>query len=237
MRIGIIAILFMYLSAAGAAGAEDARKVKAVQFRGLKLLSKYDIIRGVRLKAVENGIVIDMESLGTALANNHFIKSYQVEEIGGNLVVSVREKSPSHIVVVAKGGIASIYELDADNTIISKNDVHASNLPILYITDREINSDAIQGGVKRLFEVLARVKIKNVRIYRELSEIYFMGEKIRVILRGRKTEFVLAPGENEFKKLQYITGYLDRAKKNPDEIIISDNAAIMRRIAGDAINR
>jgi len=228
MTMRITFIFLLCLSAAGAASADDTRKVKAVEFRGLKLLSKYDIIRGARLKAGDYGIIIDVDSLRQSLAKNHFIKSYQIEEIGGNLVVSVREKSPSHIVVVAKGGISSIYELDADNTIISKNDVHASNLPVLYITEREMQSDAIQGGVKRLFEVLARVKINNASIYRELSEIYFMGDKIRVVLRGRKTEFVLMPGENEFKKLQYIAGYLDRAKKNPYEIIITDNAAIIR---------
>ncbi len=229
-------LILVFCLAAGA-GTEDIRKAKSVQFHGLRYLTKYDIVRGVGLKAVDKGIIIDVDSLRRSLSKNDFIKSYRIEEIEGGLAVSIIEKRPAHVVVVSMGGRSTTYELDAAYSVISKNTAHANILPVVHITDAEEVRGGLQASVKRLFAVLERVERRNAGIYRELSEVYLSGNSIRVILRGRKTDFVMAPRESEFVKLRYIAGYLDKTKKYPDKIIISDNAAIVRRIAGDAINR
>jgi hypothetical protein len=228
-RVKHMAVMLIFMAvAAGPSAAEDIRRVKAMEFRGLKYLTKYDIIRGVRLKAVQQGIVVDMDSLKHALANNSFIQGYRMDEREGGLIITVSEKHPAYVVVMSKGEKSVIYELDSSRTIISMNDVHAADLPILYISGRDIGIEALQGGIKRLFTVLDRVRAAHAPVYRELSEVYFDGARVRILLRGRRTEFLMMPDENDFIKLRYIAGYLDRARHYPDEIVISGTAAVIR---------
>jgi hypothetical protein len=203
-------------------------KVRTVEFKGLRLLSKYDVIRGVRMKSTAQGIIIDMDSLTHALAGNYFIATYRIDERGATLVISIEEKKPEIIVAVEHEGISAIYELDSDHTIISKNDAHTANLPVLHIKVQDMRDNFRRDEVRRLFEVLDRVKRDRALIYRELSEIYFEGEQIRIFLRGRKTEFMLSPDENDFTILQFITGYCDRLNQYPDRITIADDAAIIQ---------
>ncbi|OHD71013.1 MAG: hypothetical protein A2W19_08335 [Spirochaetes bacterium RBG_16_49_21] len=229
MRIMHIIVPLLFLFPASAPAWPDRiLKVKAVEFRGLKLLSKYDIIRGVRLKSSGNGIIIDADSLNEALAGNYFIETYRIEERGPSLIITIAEKKPHLIVAVEKGGTSLIYELDSGYRILSRNDVHAVKVPILHISERDARDDLQQSAVRRLFAVLDRVKRNNAPIYRELSEIYLDEEKIRILLRGRKTDFILRPDESDFIKLRCITGYCDRRRQYPDRIIIAGNAAIIR---------
>jgi hypothetical protein len=221
-------LTFCLIPLGASIGTAEVLRVKAVEFRGLACLTKYDIVRGVSLKATDRGILIDIDSLRRSLSKNDFIKNYRIDIVGGNLVVSVLEKRPAHVIVISRGGKSNTYELDAGYRVISKNIVHANNLPVLHVTDGEAGPGGLQAEVKRIFAVLAKVRQRNAAIYRELSEIYLSGGNIRVLLRGRRTDFILAPKESEFKKLRYIAGYLDRTRTYPDEIIISDNTAVIR---------
>jgi hypothetical protein len=222
---GILACLVLVN---GAALAGTVRRVNAIEFKGLKLMSKYDIIRGTRIEALNNGIAVDMDSLEKALSGNLFIKSYRVEESRGRLIVSVIEKKPELIISVARGERSVLYELDANHSIISKNNVHTDRVPVLNVTAEDIAADAETGRIQGLFSVLARVRVRNRVVYRELSEIYFAGNGIRVVLRGRKTIFSMKPDETDFLKLRYIVGYCDHEEQYPEEINLSDNEVIVR---------
>ncbi len=214
--------------AGGIALAGDVRKVKAVDFRGLKLLSKYDLVRNVRLKAADDGIVIDLESLGRALAGNRFIKSYRVEESGGRLIVSVAEKKPELVMAVERKDGTALYELDAAHAVISKNSVHTDRVPVLCLTGDDMAADAADGRVRDLFTLLGRIKKSQPSVYGELSELRLDGKEIRVTLKGRKTDFIMRPLERDFIKLRYIAGYCDRAGRYPDEINLTGDTVIVR---------
>ncbi len=223
------AVIATCLAAAGGiALAGDVRKVKAVDFRGLKLLSKYDLVRNVRLKAADDGIVIDLESLGRALAGNRFIKSYRVEESGGRLIVSVAEKKPELVMAVERKDGTALYELDAAHAVISKNSVHTDRVPVLCLTGDDMAADAADGRVRDLFTLLGRIKKSQPSVYGELSELRLDGKEIRVTLKGRKTDFIMRPLERDFIKLRYIAGYCDRAGRYPDEINLTGDAVIVR---------
>lgn len=210
----------------GTAGAAAVRTVKAIEFKGLKLLSKYDLVRGVRLRAVPRGIVIDVDSLGRALEGNAFLKTYRVDEVQGKLLVTVVEKKPALVVVAERDGATAMYELDGGHEVISKNNVHTNRVPYVHIGSGNISDAA--AALKRLFAVLVRVREKNSVIYRELSEIYCNGDSIRVVLRGRKTGFVMKPDVADFIRLKYVTGYCDHAERYPEEIDLSDNTVVVR---------
>ncbi len=227
-RLHGAAVLAFLILANGSAPANEIRNVKAIEFKGLKLMSKYEIIKGSRIKAVNEGIAIDMDSLEKTLSGNKFIKSYRVEENRGILIVSVVEKKPVLIMSVARSGGSVLYELDDDHAIISKNNVHTDRVPVLFVTTEDIAADAATGRIKDLFSVLAGVRGRNPVVYRELTEIYFAGNSIRVILRGRKTGFIMKPDDTGFLKLKYIVGYCDHEEQYPEEINLSDNEVVVR---------
>jgi hypothetical protein len=225
---GAYACIVLFCLAPSPVLADRLITVRAVEFRGLRLLSKYDVISGVRMKSYAQGIIIDMDSLTHVLAGNYFIASYRTEEHGATLVISIEEKRPEIIVAVEHEGVSAIYELDSNRAIISRNDAHTADLPILHIKARDMRDNLRRDEVRRLFVVLDRVKRRMGPIYRELSEIYFEGDRIRIFLRGRKTGFMLGPDENDFTILQFITGYCDRLNRYPDRITIADDAAIIQ---------
>ncbi len=228
MRVSAIVAILLSLLPLAVRGGDDVRRVSAVEFRGLKLLTKYDIIRGVRLKAVDGGIEIDIHSLEQALSRNAYLRGFSIHESAGRLIVTVDEKKPVLVMVVARGGTSTIYEMDEGHTVISRDDPHAANLPVLCVAGRDLRSDAGKQDVRNLLSLLNRVKRKNAGVYRELSEISYREEGLRVFLRGRKTRFILRPDDAEFIKLKYIAGQCDRTKTYPDEIAISGDAAIIR---------
>jgi hypothetical protein len=222
------AVFTVCLAATVAVPAKDLRAVKAIEFKGLRLLSKYDVIRGSRIKAVDRGIVIDMESLEKALAGNGFISSYRVEESRGRLIITVTEKTPAIILAAEGRGGYTLYELDADSAIISKNNVHTDMVPVLYAQAGSPGAGGLPGGVKSILSLLAGVKKRDAALYREISEVYPAGGAIRVLLRGRKTGFILKPEEGEFIRLKYTAGYCDRTGRSPEEINLSGNAVVVR---------
>jgi hypothetical protein len=222
------AALACLIAAGGMALAGDIRKVKAIDFRGLKLMSKYEVVRNARMKALDDGIAIDLDSLDRALAANRFIKSYRVEESGGRLTVSVAEKIPDLIMAVSRNNGTVLYELDAEHSVISKNEVHADRIPVLCLAAEDVAAGPADIRVRGLLSLLDRVRKISPAVYREISEIYFDGKGIRVTLRGRKTGFVMMPLERDFIKLRYIAGYCDRAGRYPEEINLTGDAVVVR---------
>jgi hypothetical protein len=230
MKGGLIhtAVFTACLAAAVAAPAKDIRTVRAIEFKGLRLLSKYDVVRGARFKAVERGIVIDMESLEKALAGNGFISSSRVEESKGRLIITVAEKVPAIILAVEGKSGYSLYELDANHAVISKNNVHTDLVPVLYEQAGKPGAGGLPGGLKNILSFMAGVRKNDAALYREISEIYPAGSAVRILLRGRKTGYIVKPEEGEFIRLKYIAGYCDRTGRSPEEINLSGNAVVVR---------
>ncbi len=208
--------------------ADDIRKVRDIEFRGLTLLSKYDIIRGTRLKAVSDGIIIDVSSLEGAMSGNPFIASYGVRESGGRLVVTVAERKPEVIVAAAGEKGIEIYELDAGGRIISRNDPHTAAVPVIHAGRGEFPSPGGAGGIEALMDLLSLVKERDGATYGEITELYPEGERLRLFARGRRTEFVLRPLEGDFASLRQLLGICDHSVRKPEKITLSDNAAIVR---------
>jgi hypothetical protein len=212
----------------GAAFAGDIRTVRAIEFRGLRLLSKYELVRGVRLKAVATGIAIDVDSLEEALEGSTFLKSHSVDEKDGRLIITVEEKKPALVLVTVKGGRNHMYELDGDRAVISKDIVHTGRVPFIYVSGDDAGPGLVSERAGMLLPVLDRVREQNAVIYRQLSEIYCNENSIRVVLRGRKTGFIMRPDVASFIKLKYVAGYCDHEGRYPEEIDITGSAVVVR---------
>jgi len=224
----IAVCLLCLVHAGGTVMADDIRKVRSIEFRGLVLLSKYDVIRGARLKAAGDGIIVDVESVERVLSSNGFLSSHGVEESRGRLVITVTEKKPALVIAVGHGSGTVLYEVGADGAVISRDDVHTVKVPVLVLTDGDFRDGAATARARRLMKLLAGVRRAYPALYRELAEIDAAGSGIRVQLRGRRTEYILRPEPGDFTRLNYVAGYCDRGEREPEEINLTGNAVIVR---------
>lgn len=222
------AIMIALIPGCGAGRGADIRTVKAIEFKGLRLLSKYEVVRGARLKAVRGGIAVDVDSLELALEKNAFLVSHSVDERGQRLVVTVREKRPALVLASVKGGRTYFFELDGNHAVISRNAVHTAQIPFLHVTGDDMERGVPSARVRNILSLLDRVREQNPSLYGELSEMYCNENSIRVVLRGRKTGFVLRPDITEFTRLNYIAGHCDHAERYPDEIDMTGSAVVVR---------
>ncbi len=222
------AIMAALILGCGAGRGADIRTVKAIEFKGLRLLSKYEVVRGARLKAVRGGITVDVDSLEKALEKNAFLASHSVHERGQRLVVTVEEKRPALVLASDKGGRMHFYELDGSREVISRNEVHTGRVPFVYVSGDDMERGVPSARVGNIVSLLDRVREQNPSLYRELSEMYCNENSVRVVLRGRKTGFVLRPDITEFTRLNYIAGHCDHAKRFPDEIDMTGSAVVVR---------
>jgi hypothetical protein len=226
--ITIAGLLLFLAYAGGAVMADDIRKVRSIEFRGLALLSKYDAIRGARLKAVSDGIIVDVESVERVLSQNTFLSSYDVSESRGRLVITVAEKKPVLVVAVGRGNRTVLYEVGADGAVISRDDVHTVRVPVLVLAGEDFTDGAATARARYLMKLLAGVRRAYPALYRELAEINAAGSGIRVQLRGRRTDYILRPEPGDFTRLNYVAGYCDRGERDPEEINLTGNAVIVR---------
>jgi hypothetical protein len=224
----IAGIILCLAAAGGTVMADDIRKVLTIEFRGLGLLSKYDVIRGARFRAAGDGIIVDVESLERVLSRNSFLASYGVQETGGRLIISVEEKKPALILAVERGSKTDLYELDAAGAVISKNDAHTGRVPVLVLGSGDFPDGAASARTRSLIGLMALVRRTNPALYRELAEVSAGAGALRVTLRGRKTEYILDPEAGDFTRLAYVAGYCDRRERYPDEINLTGNAVIVR---------
>ncbi|MBP7738117.1 MAG: hypothetical protein KA369_19230 [Spirochaetes bacterium] len=224
----IAAIIAALILGCGAGRGADIRTVRAIEFKGLRLLSKYEVVRGARLKAVKGGIAVDVDSLEKALEKNAFLASYSVHESGQRLVVTVEEKRPALVIAALKGGRVYFYELDVNRAVISRNAAHSGRVPFVYVAGEDMERGVPSARLMNILSILDRVREQNTSLYRELSEMYCNENSVRVVLRGRKTGFILKPDIMEFTRLNYIAGYCDHAERYPDEIDMTGGAVVVR---------
>ena len=184
----IIGLVAWLIAAGGSAVADDIRTVRSIGFRGLSLMSKYDAIRGARMKATGDGIIVDVDSVEQVLSRNPFLASYGVSESGGRLIITVEEKKPVLVMAVGRGDRTALYELDAAGAVISKDDVHTGRVPVLLLGAEDVSGGAVTERAHRLIALLADIRRSYPVLYRELAEISAADGVIRVRLRGRTTE-------------------------------------------------
>ena len=226
-------ILFIILTGfflVAPAGTGNVVTVKTLEIRGLKYMTKAELIQGVRMKAMERGLAVDLDSLHGVLAGSRFIRAYTVRESGDSLVVSIEEKEPVRLLVVKKGDQRVAMELDESGTIISVNRVHRPLSPAIVIGETDIVKGTVTAAVKELFGLLDEVRAACPVLYGQMELVDAEGlNSIGVRLRGRKTLYRLSPDLAQFTRLQYLVGYLDRKGAGPASVVLSGDKALVRQ--------
>ncbi len=211
-----------------AIGADNIRKVRAIEFRGLEYLSKYELFGRTKVKS-ENGIIsVSMDSLNRVLAEEPYIESFNVSESNERLIVEIKEKKPVMLLAISRGGRLIPFETDLNFRPISAGRVYSAGFPLVIIDEKDAAGGTLSIRVKNINRMLEQLK-KNDPIYGDLDEIKINSDgSLNVVLKGRRTLFKINSGYMNFIKLKFTAGYMDRIKRNPEMVDLRTDAVVIR---------
>ncbi|HOO71789.1 MAG TPA: FtsQ-type POTRA domain-containing protein [Spirochaetota bacterium] len=200
-----------------------------VEIRGMKCLAKEEIVRKVRLVSRNNQIIMDMDSLRSALKTFPIIKDYSIKTGEGRLILSIVEREPFVRVALHGKNQTVPFELDSASEVIAFNRIHCRSLPLVHVETSEMKGNEPGRKLKKLCSVLFRVSKEHPALFREIEEIYFSGGFADITLRGRRTHFYVRTDMDNFTRLTYIAGYLDSKRIYPERISITDDKVLIRQ--------
>ena len=214
--------------------AQKVMKFETVSFNGLTYISKYEIIKLMKQKQVKGGVIIDVGDLKKKLDKHKMIEKYKLYEQNNKLLIAIREKKPVFLLGVIHNDDVTIYELDRSMKAISRNNVHATELPIIYIKKHVLKKRSLKEIIKKLYSIQLKIKNTVPRIFKELSLVYVNNVStgndsiLRIMLRQRKTLYILNNIKNSLLSLKTITGYFDKIQYYPAYVRIDDDKVIIR---------
>lgn len=230
MRVkGVILIILLLMSASVLGGADDPAYVERIEFKGVKNIDRYEIIRSAKGKASGKGILIEIKTLKEVLKSNILIKNYDIDMGNGSLTISIEEKYPVFMLLVADKSISTPCLVDENSDIIETGLFFKNDMPII-IVDRAFYGDKRNTPfVKELLANLKQLRQAGSPLADELSEIEVQaGGGLRISLKSRKTVFYATNEPKSFKKIEKSAAYLDAVNVYPASLDLKDKRILIR---------
>jgi hypothetical protein len=226
----ILYILFiLFLTAQALLAKKDIKVFKAIDFKDLKYFSKYEIINSVDLTIKEKNIIIDINSLEKVLNNHPMINSFKLTELNQTLSISIVENQPIFLLNVRDGEKNIPVEVSKDFNILSVGRFHALDIPAIIISREELKNNMISARLKKFLNFISGLNKSGLSVIKEITEIDYTDTlNIKLLLRGRRTVFVIRPDKDNFNKLNCAAGYFDRIKYYPQTFTILNDAGILK---------
>lgn len=222
-------IILFFLILTTAVYSEDIITVARVEIRGLVNLDRFDILKDVRTGVKEKQILIDVESLKGELDKNILIKDYRLTGEQDTLVITVAEKYPVFNLVLIDENQSVPYLVDSGINILDSKRFFKTDTPI--ITAERVLFETGDGRniTAGIISRLMSVKKEKPFLLGELAEInIYSAERINVILKNRRTLFVLENNFSGFLKLEKTAAFLDNRGSYPLSIDLRDNIVLVR---------
>lgn len=225
-RISALVLIFFLSSALYAEKIEFFEKI---EFRGVKNLDRFNVIRMSRAKSNSKGIIIDTDSLKDVLEKNIMVKNSTLSREGAALIVDIEEKYPLFTALLVDKQQSIPVLLDENMNIIESGLFFRTDMPIIILGREYADSDEGKNTLLSLFEVLKTLKnVKNVFVD-ELEEIKMDSPaELKVKLKKRKTLFVIKNELNGFVRLEKTAAYLDGAVRYPEFLDLRGNMVLVR---------
>ena len=100
------------------------------------------------------------------------------------------------------------------------------NYPIIIISEEDYNKAKLNKNLKLISKLLNYFVKKDRFFLNQIGELYYSDGKVKVILKGRRTEFHLKPEYSDFIKLKYSAGHLDKSRNYPEKLIVDGGFVI-----------
>jgi hypothetical protein len=226
----VILLIIFTLSAAVLTGSDSSIYVERIEFRGVKNIDKYDIIRSAKAKVSEKGIIINVDYLKEVMNGSVMIENYDVDIENNLLIITIEEKYPLFMVLRVEKNISVPCLVDEKQNVIDSGRFFRTDMPII-ITEKDFfESDTGSEYVKGLFDNLLQLGREKTHFSGELAEIEIInGGDLRVKLKSRKTDFIIKNDLNGFKKIEKSAAYLDAVNSYPEILNLKDKRVLIRQ--------
>ena len=203
--------------------------VERIEFRGIKNIDKYEIIRNSKAKVSDKGIMIDTGLLKQVMDSSVMIENYDLDIKKNLLVVTVEEKYPLFMMLKVEKNISIPCLVDEKRNVLDTGRFFRTDMPII-IVDKDFFENENNGAyIKSLFDNLVEIGRDKSDLKGELSEIeIFHDGKLRVKLKNRKTDFLIANDMNGFRKIEKCAAYLDDINSYPERLDLKDKRILIR---------
>ncbi len=225
----VAAVIIAAVFSVDAAALRTIKKVRSLEFQGLKYLTRYEIIASVEARAENDGIVIDVDGLRDFLRSSAYVKSFTLKEERDRIVITVIENEPAFVLALKKNGTILTVEMDDNLLLIPSKEMHGFDRPVIIVPQEEMGVGGLSRRIKNMLSLLAEAKKSGLPLYREIDEIDMSnGPMASIRLRGRGTRFTVEMDRDHLYALNSIAGYLDAARRYPDQVVYCGKAAVMK---------
>jgi hypothetical protein len=226
----ITLLIFCILTASAVSGSESAIYVERIEFRGIKNIDKYEIIRNSKARISEKGIVIDIEYLKEVLNSSIMIENYDVDIENNLLIITVDEKYPLFMVLRVEKNISVPCLVDEKRNVLDSGRFFRTDMPIIIVEKDFFENDENSQYMQGLFDNLLQLGREKNDFAGELAEIeIYPGRNLRVKMKNRKTDFIIKNDLNGFKKIEKSAAYLDAVNSYPGVIDLNDKRVLIRQ--------
>lgn len=200
-----------------------------IEFRGTINVSGREIVRRSGVKSQGKGFSVDMDLLKQVLDSNRMISSYTIENANGNLVVNVRELYPIFMFFVVDKELSVPVLVDDNINVLASGSFFETDMPIIIVRRQEFDQGADNIEIRNLLGSLKQLKAGKTVLSGELQEIEITGKNtVKVLLRGRRTRFLMWNSMSGFRRLERTAALLDQAGRYPDSIDLRDDSVLVK---------
>lgn len=230
MKLNVLILILIVTAVPALRASDQAIYFERIEFRGVRNIDKYELIRSSKAMISGKGILVYMDSLKRVLDSSVIIKSYNLGIEGSQLVITVQEKYPLFMLLKVEKNISVPCLSDENGNIIDSGRFFSTDMPII-IGQKDFFDSGENGNIIRgLFENLVRIHNESKDFAAELEEIEIVSaEELRVKLRSRKTEFMVKNDMNGLKKIEKTAAYLDAAGTYPGTVDLRYKRTLIRQ--------
>lgn len=225
----ILVLIFIFIVSSVSAS-DQAVFVERIEFRGIKNIDKYEVVRNSKAMVSEKGILVNIESLKSVLDSSIMIKNYDVSMEGRQLIVTVDEKYPLFMLLMVEKNISVPSLSDEKGNVIDSGRFFSTDMPIIIVQKVLFDNEDGKIHVRGIFENLLKIHTENRDFAGELEEVeIYSAKELRVKLKNRKTEFMIKNGINGFRRIEKTAAYLDAAGTYPGAVDLRYKRALIRQ--------
>jgi len=226
----IILTLIIILASAALSASDSSLYVERIEFRGIKNIDKYEIIRNSKAKISDKGIVINTDLLKQVMNSSVMIENYDLDIKKNLLVVTVEEKYPLFMMLRVEKNISIPCLVDEKINVLDTGRFFRTDMPIIIADKDFFENESNAACIKGLFDNLAEIGRNKSDFIGELSEIeIYNGGDLRVKLKNRKTDFLIKNDMNGFRKIEKCAAYLDDINSYPERLDLKDKRILIRQ--------
>ncbi len=225
----ILPVIFTLITAA-ASGSDSTVYFERVEFRGVKNVDKYEIIRNAKAKVSEKGIVIDVDYLKEVLDSSIMIENYDLDIENNLLIITVEEKYPLFMVLRVEKNISVPCLVDEKRNVLDSGRFFRTDMPIIIVEKDFFENGDNSPYIKGLFDSLTLIAREKADFAGELAEVeIYPGKDLRVKLKSRRTDFIIKNDLNGFRKIEKSAAYLDAVNAYPERLDLKGKRVLIRQ--------